>query len=69
MSEGATVGDVSPGDIEQCPVCEEDVNHVIANGFRNTWPPIAKVWVCTPEDSDWMFVHVSESEGVVEDEF
>lgn len=43
-----------------CPVCEGDYNHVIHNGHRNSWPhDVAKVAVCTDE-TERMFVHVTE---------
>lgn len=46
---------------EVCPVCDEEYNHFVDNGHRNSWPTdLAKVAVCTTEDSDWMFVHVTE---------
>lgn len=51
-----------------CPVCNETYNHYIDNGYRNGWPTedeeniaTIKFEVCTPNDSDYMYVH---TEGV-----
>lgn len=42
---------------EVCPVCSEPFNHVVDNGYRNTWPQVTQFWVCTPTDSDHVYVH------------
>ena len=44
-----------------CPVCEEQFNHVVENGYRNQWPtlPDQVVIVCT-DDQERMFVHVED---------
>ena len=49
---------------ETCPVCGEEYNHYIDNGYRNGWPTegdegiaTVKFEVCTPSDSDHMYVH------------
>ena len=50
-------------DNETCPVCGEEYNHMIGNGYRNGWPTeggevaSVKFEVCTPTDSDHMYVH------------
>lgn len=47
-----------------CPVCGEKYNHYVDNGHRNGWPTkgdegiaTIKFEVCTPSDSDYMYVH------------
>lgn len=50
---------------ETCPVCGEEYNHFVDNGYRNGWPTEGgenasiKFEVCTPTDSDRMYVHTS----------
>lgn len=40
----------------QCPVCGEELNHKITNGYRN-WYSFKNVPICTTDDSDTMYVH------------
>lgn len=47
-------------DTEPCPVCDGRVNHVVRNGYRNTWDTDIQFWVCTTDESDWMYVHTEE---------
>lgn len=44
-----------------CPVCGEPFNHVVDNGYRNRWP-ISEVAVCTTEDTDHMWIHMTQDE-------
>lgn len=49
-------GETTKDELEQCPVCGDNYNHVVRNGYRNRWPETG-FEVCTPTDSDWMYVH------------
>ena len=49
---------------DECPVCGEEYNHYIPNGYRNSWPLVAKIAVCTPFESDEMYVHVVDSDPI-----
>lgn len=49
-------------ELENCPVCDKELNHVIDNGYRNEWPLSSldddqQLAVCTDE-TNRMFVHV-----------
>lgn len=44
-------------DMDKCPVCNEAYNHRVDNGYRNRWPSTVSFEVCTPDDSDTMYVH------------
>lgn len=47
----------------RCPVCGEECNHVVENGYRNRWDGRGKVVeVCTTDDDDSMYVHVTHPE-------
>ena len=44
---------------ETCPQCDEQYNHKVTNGYRNTWPSIEyAVFICTTADSETIYVHV-----------
>lgn len=62
--ETETPNDIGP---DVCPVCEEDYNHRISNGYRNEWDrSLAKVAVCTPDNSAEMYVHVVDTDDLAE---
>jgi len=49
-------------DQAKCDVCGEEFDHVIGNGYRNSWPVgDEKVTVCTDE-RPVMFVHLDDEE-------
>ena len=44
-------------DRDLCPVCEHPYNHETDHGMRLQWPREVKYQICTPEDSNHVFVH------------
>lgn len=58
-------------DPETCPVCGEEYTNRVDNGYRNGWPTegepgikSVKFEVCTPSDSDEMYVHTQDIEQI-----
>ena len=55
-----------------CPVCGEEYTNWVDNGYRNGWPTkdeediaTIKFEVCTPSDSDYMYVHTQNIEQMM----
>ena len=66
MSDGddstTMTDDIARLEEEPCPVCGDELNHIVPNGYRNHWDgSVAQTAICTTEDSDWMYVHVTKT--------
>lgn len=42
---------------EECPVCEHPYNHKTDHGERLEWPSEVDYQICTPPNSDEVYVH------------
>lgn len=44
---------------EDCPVCGEEYNHTVKNGYRNWWPGDgSEIRICTEFMEEAVYVHV-----------